>query len=570
MDIKRIILFLALVLLGVALWNAWQRDYPPPAVKAFPKAEQTQTTSPTDFVPPTYKPGSVSTVSPQKKTTKTAAQQAISGRLIRVKTDLLEVAISTKGGNLVSAKLLKYPVSLKPPAVPTLILNKSLNRLYIAQSGLTSQTTKGRLKSVNFEAAQYQYQLQPGQNQLVVRLSGSTPSGLEVNKIYTFKRNHYVIKAQTQVKNASNKTWIGSFYNQIVRRNVKVKKSLHTRSYNGAAISSPEKPYEKLHFKKLVENNVSRNIKGGWIAMQQQYFLSTWIPEATQENHYYSHVIGPTSKKGINDIFTVGYVSPQVTLMPGQVAKTQSKFYVGPEVAKRLKQVAKGLELTIDYGWLSPISKIIFWAMDKIHSVIGNWGWSIILTTILIKLLFYKLSEKSYRSMAKMRAMQPRIAALKERLGDDKQALSKATMELYRKEKANPMGGCLPMLIQIPVFIALYYVLIESVQLRQAPFIFWIQDLSVKDPIYVLPLLMGVSMFIQQKISPPPPDPMQAKVMMYGLPVIFTVFFATFPAGLVLYWLVNNCISILQQWYIMKTFDPNAKPKAKKKKKKKR
>ncbi len=301
--------------------------------------------------------------------------------------------------------------------------------------------------------------------------------------------------------------------------------------------------------------------------MQQQYFLSAWVPNQNTVNHYYSHVTVPKDSTGKNDIYTLGYVTPALSLAPGQSGSSQSTLYVGPEIASNLQPLAKGLDLTIDYGWLWWLSKILFWIMKHINSVVHNWGWTIVLTTALIKIVFYWFSDKSYRSMAKMRQVQPRMQALKERFGDDKQALTKATMELYKKEKINPMGGCLPMLIQIPVFFALYYVLIEAVQLRQAPFIFWIHDLSVKDPFYILPILMGASMFLQQRLSPPPPDPTQAKIFMF-LPLIFTVFFLSFPAGLVLYWLTNNVLSIAQQYYVMKTFDPK-KEKQKRKKRKK-
>jgi len=275
------------------------------------------------------------------------------------------------------------------------------------------------------------------------------------------------------------------------------------------------------------------------------------VPDQEQTNHYFS-------RAGADDIYTLGFVGPELKVAPGGKATAGGKFYVGPELEEPLKALAPHLELTIDYGWLWIVSSAIFWVMSKIYGVLGNWGWAIIIVTFLIKLAFYKLSATSYKSMAKMRDLQPRLELLKQRFGDDKQKMSKATMELYKTEKVNPLGGCLPMIIQIPVFIALYYVLIESVHLRHAPFILWIHDLSSKDPLYILPVLMGASMFLQQLLNPPPPDPMQAKIMKYALPIFFTVFFMTFPSGLVLYWLVNNCLSILQQWYIMKKFGAKA------------
>jgi YidC/Oxa1 family membrane protein insertase len=311
----------------------------------------------------------------------------------------------------------------------------------------------------------------------------------------------------------------------------------------------------------MEEKNLNTFVEGGWLAVQQRYFITAWIPEKKQQNHYYSKV-------GPNNLFTIGSIGSTLHVRPGKTANIYSTLYLGPEIASDLKPLAKGLDLTIDYGWLFIFSNAIFWLMSKIYSVVGNWGWSIILVTLLIKSAFYKLSESSFRSMAKMRKLQPRMEALKTQYGNDKQKLSQETMKLYKTEKANPLGGCLPMIVQIPVFIALYYVLIESVQLRQAPFMFWIQDLSTKDPYYILPVLMGLSMFLQQKLSPAPTDPTHAKAMM-ALPVVFSLFLMNFPSGLVLYWLVNNCLQVLQQWYITRRIEKGLdKPKKKKFKKK--
>ncbi len=445
-----------------------------------------------------------------------------------------------------SAQLLKYDESLDKPRVPVTIVSADPDTLYLAQTGLKKNGASS-VENIHFTAKQQNFELAEGQKTLSVELTGQTASGLQIKKIYTFEKGKYNIQVNYQIVNNSNSPWVGNIYQQIVRRDLPKKKALHSRAYDGAAISSPAHPYEKLPLKKLQSDAVNRDVQGGWIAMQQAYFLSAWIPTANQYNHYYSSVS--------DGIYTIGYVGPELNIAPQASINQQAMFYVGPEITDYLKPLAKGLDLTIDYGWLWMISKIIFWVMDHINNIVRNWGWSIIITTLIIKLLFYKLSEKSYRSMAKMRDIQPRLQALRERHGDDKQALGKATMDFYKTEKINPLGGCLPTIVQIPVFIALYYVLIESVQLRQAPFILWIRDLSVHDPYYILPILMGVSMFVQQKLSPPPPDPTQAKMMMF-LPVVFTIFFLSFPAGLVLYWLVNNCATILQQWYVMKTYKP--------------
>ncbi len=537
----KIFLYFALAIVGFLLWNAWQIDYAPKPIPA------------------------VSTIAPTAKTSirspETTQNRTIpKDHLIEVKTDILDVKIDKMGGNILSLKLRKYPVSYGNKAPETLLTDAQAN-YYAAQSGLVD---KNGLDTSNlvFEIPNVQYQLQPRQDKLSIVLSAKN-DGQEIKKIYLFQRDKYDIKINYQVINPSNKPWVGNMYARIMRRGLSDDTGtfgLHT--YKGAAISSANKPYEKISYKDMDKNNLDRTIKGGWLAMQERYFVSSWIPNANDTLNYYSSTasIGPTNKPQ-DKIYTIGFQTPEITV-PSNTTKTiGTLFYAGPEMADKLQQVAPHLDLVIDYGWFSIFSVPILKVMEWIYLFVHNWGLAIILVTVLIKLLFYKLSESSYRSMARMKNLQPRLLALKDRYGDDRQKLSQATMELYRKEKVNPLGGCLPMVIQIPVFIALYYVLIESVQLRQAPFIFWIHDLSVKDPYYVLPVLMGLSWMLQQKLNPPPPDPVQAKMMML-FPVVFTVLFATFPAGLVLYWIVNNCLSILQQWYIMRKVD-NKGPKKK-------
>lgn len=535
--IIRMALYVAVAFVGMLIWDAWMKDH---AVKSNPVSE------PVSNVPPSYSAASPSTsAAPQSETAPTVNLErpgAGPGKVIFVKTGLLEVGINLRGGNFADAQLLQYQESLENKA-PMMILSSDPNSLYVAETGL-KQSNANQVEDILYHTDQEKYLLPNDQNILTVKLTGQTASGLQITKTFTFERNKYNVKVDYELHNAGSAPWIGNIYQQIVRRNVPPKGSQHSRSYNGAAISSPDKPYQKLPFKKLDELRVDQNVQGGWVAMQQPYFLTAWIPPADQSNHYYSNAV--------HDVYTIGFVGPELKLEPKASASQSVMLYAGPEIPEYLKNLGKGLDLTIDYGWLWMFSKAIFWAMDHIHTFVKNWGLAIIITTLLIKVLFYKLSEKSYVSMSKMREIQPRLEALKQRFGDDKQGLSQATMEFYRKEKINPFGGCLPMIVQIPVFIALYYVLIESVQLRQAPFL-WIQDLSIHDPYYILPILMGASMFLQQRLSPPPPDPTQAKMMML-LPVVFTVFFLNFPAGLVLYWLVNNCASILQQWYVMKTY----------------
>ncbi|MCX7126160.1 MAG: membrane protein insertase YidC [Gammaproteobacteria bacterium] len=547
MDFKKTILYFALAMLGVMLWHAWQHDYPPASAQTTTAASaQPAIVHPVEYAPSAYD----QSTSPYKATPQTLATALPASKAITVKTDVLDATINLHGGDLIDARLPKYPVSLKQKNTPVQILDSNNDALYVAQSGLSVPDEKTAAQPINYSSAQKSYVLQNGQKELTVTLQGKTMDGFLITKTFVFTRGQYSINTAMKLTNNTDAMWKGNIYNQITRRDVVVS-GFSSRSYSGAAVSTENTPYKKLTFETLSENNFSRDIKNGWIAMQQQYFLSAWIPPKDQTLHYYSRSFG-NGDDGKNNIFILGYMSPAIQLAAHSNATFNSTLYVGPEIAKNLHVLAKGLSLTVDYGWLSPISKVIFWLMSEIHHFVGNWGWSIILVTLLIKIAFYWLSNKSYVSMAKTRDLQPKIKALRDRHGDDKQSMSKAMMEMYRKEKINPLGGCLPMVIQIPVFIALYYVLIESVELRQAPFIFWIHDLATKDPYYILPVLMGLGMLLQQKISPPPPDPAQAKMMMM-LPIVFTIFFATFPAGLVLYWLTNSCASILQQWYVMKT-----------------
>ncbi|MDH5613898.1 MAG: membrane protein insertase YidC, partial [Gammaproteobacteria bacterium] len=321
-------------------------------------------------------------------------------------------------------------------------------------------------------------------------------------------------------------------------------------TYTGGVISSKDKPYKKISFDDMASENLKQTIEGGWTAMIQHYFLGAWIPQQDVNNYYYTKVLdGPR--------YIIGVVTPGVAATTSQPAQLSTQLYVGPKIQKTLENIAPHLELTIDFGWLTILAKPLFWLLNFIESIVKNWGWSIIILTLIIKLAFYKLSETSYRSMANMKRLQPRLMALKERYGDDKQKLHQAMMDIYKKEKINPLGGCLPILVQIPVFIALYWVLLESVELRQADFILWLTDLSAKDPYFVLPVIMGISMLIQQKLNPAPMEPIQQKVMM-ALPFIFTIFFAFFPSGLVLYWVVNNVLSIAQQWVINKRITGSA------------
>jgi YidC/Oxa1 family membrane protein insertase len=547
-DYARFGLYAVLIVIGMLLFQQWQQEHT--------KTENTQTVSPS-LVGPNYVPQVAAPVTNQGQTQGTSAAvnnpvatTVSAGKIIHITTDVLSVDIDTQGGNIVRTALLKYPQELHSTQAIVLLNDQPTTR-YLAQSGLLSSqgpdTTNGQ---AIYTTDQTDYSFDKDQSTLQVNLYWKNDAGLKVTKTYSFKRNSYEVGLNYQIENQSSQAWDGNIYLQLLRTNTPPagKTGLSSlATYFGAAISSPDKQFEKITFKSMAEKNIDRTITGGWVAMIQHYFVSAWVPDKDSVSQYYTRV-------SPNSLYTVGTMGPSLVAKPGQQITTQAKFYAGPESGELLEKVAPGLKLTIDYGWFWFISVIIFWMMEKIYNVIGNWGWSIVLVTVIIKLLFYQLSAKSYRSMNGLKKLQPKIEMLKERYGQDKQKFTQATLELYKKEKVNPMGGCLPIIIQIPVFIALYWVLVESVELRQAPFMLWIHDLSMKDPYYVLPLLMGVSMFLQQRLSPPPPDPTQAKVLMF-MPVIFTVLFLNFPAGLMLYWFVNNILSFAQQWYIMKTVE---------------
>ncbi len=557
MDYKKIGLYVLLAVISFALWNAWISDN---VVK-----QQNQVTNVADksSVPQ----GVASDTSSLVPTTNNAAVLPPSvahsvnipaSRLIHVKTDVLDVAIDKLGGNIVDANLLKYPESIKDKT-PLVLLNNKPDQLYLAQSGLIAQNHKGPLAPYSYNSAQNNYQLQVGKRAVHVSLNATTADGLHLIKTYTFEPRRYAVKLQYQIRNQGQKAWTGSFYTQLKKRNTPKKKHfMGLNAYVGASMYSPDKPYTQIPYTKFATDNLNTNVRGGWLAMQQQYFLSAWVPNQTTNNTYFTRL---DSTGGPSDIYTLGVVTPQITIKPGAVAEKAATLYVGPEEANQLDALAPSLGRTVNYGWLWFLSTPIFKVMQFIHHWVPNWGISIILLTILIKLLFFKLSEISYVSMAKMRQVQPKIKALKERYGDDRQQLGQATMQLYREEKINPLSGCLPMFIQFPFFIALYYVLMRSVELRQASFMFWIQDLSIKDPFYILPLLMVGSMVLQQKMSPQPADDTQAKMMMI-MPLVMGLMFASFPAGLVLYWITNSLVSIAQQWYIMKRYDQKHKPQS--------
>jgi YidC/Oxa1 family membrane protein insertase len=468
--------------------------------------------------------------------------------IVRVQTDVLDIAIDTRGGSLVDASLPTYPESLKTPERKVHLLTTDPALYFVSQSGLmgTSPEAAPGHETI-YTAAQTTYALDDGSEALRVTLTWQNTEGIEVRKHFDFKRGEFGIKVSHEVINTGTTAWAARSYQQMIRAGYDQKQSFFMYTYKGGAIYTQDDKFKKYSYDDLGNKPLNISSHAGWLAMLQHYFVGAWLPAADQQNHFYS-----SAQPG--NRYLLGSYGPAVTVAPGDSTTFESTFFIGPKLQRQLKALDPNLELVRDYGWLAVIAKPMFWVLQEIYDLVGNWGWAIIIFTILLKLVFYKLSETSYRSMAKMRKFTPRIQALKDRYGDDKQRLQAAMMEIYKKEKINPMGGCLPMLVQIPFFIALYWVLLESVEMRQAPWIFWLQDLSLMDPYFVLPALMGISMFIQQKLNPAPPDPMQARIMQM-LPIVFTIFFVFFPAGLVLYWVANNVLSIEQQYVITKKID---------------
>lgn len=546
MDIRRVVLFAALALIGYSLWTNWQHDYPQaPLVQTNPSNSVIQKNG---TLLPQLPSNTADTVNAQP-TLEHNAVTANQSQLIHVKTDVIALSIDLSQGDIVNMHLSDYPVSVEEKDKPITLLTNKTGERYVANSSLLISSGQAvENVNLNFTADKSEYVLAPDNNSLTVTLTGKTAEGLSVKKEFIFTKGSYLIQVNYLINNQGTTTWKGYLNTQLLRTTPPEDKSsiFHVGSYTGASYSNPGKNrYKKVSFSDMAKANLDVDAQGGWIAMQQHYFVSAWIPEISSQNKFYT--------RAADGDYTIGTVSKPIVIEPAAQQNLNAKLYVGPEITSVLKETAPGLDLTVDYGWLWFLSSLLFSLMKAIYSVVGNWGWSIVLVTVLIKLAFYRLSATSYKSMAGMRQLQPKLQALRERYGDDKAKMSQATMELYRQEKVNPLGGCLPIVIQIPVFIALYWVLLESVELRQAPFIFWIKDLAMADPYHVLPIIMGATMLIQQRLNPAPPDPMQAKIMMF-LPILFTGLFWNFPAGLVLYWIVNNTLSILQQWYITRKY----------------
>ena len=548
MDIQRSILIVALAVVSYLMVLKWNQDYGQPVPQQ--QAEVRLQTTP-DAPVAAASTGDV----PVAANTEggLAASKTAPKSLIQVNTDVLQLAIDPQGGDVVQLGLPKYPLSRQAADTPFTLFTNSNGHTYVAQSGLVGDgpdaSAAGRPL---YNSSSRAYRLADGKDELVVELTYSEAS-VDYVKRFSFKRGSYDFTVSHQISNRSAERWSGNLFAQLKRdgsADPSQSGGAGMATYLGAAMWTPDKPYTKVEMSHMDDKPVRETVQGGWVAWLQHYFVTAWVPSSDSSNLV-------TSRKDGQGNYIIGFVGPQLNVAPGATGEVSARLYAGPKDQETLEKLSPGLELTVDYGMLWFIAQPIFWLLEVIHKLLGNWGWSIILLTVIIKGIFFPLSAASYRSMARMRTVAPKLQALKEKHGDDRQAMSQAMMDLYKREKINPLGGCLPILVQMPVFLALYWVLLESVEMRQAPWLLWITDLSVQDPYFILPLIMGASMFIQTSLNPAPPDPMQAK-MMKLMPVIFTVFFLWFPSGLVLYWVVNNILSIAQQWYITRQIEQQA------------
>ena len=474
----------------------------------------------------------------------------VARNLVTVTTDVLIVKIDTLGGDIVSVALPKFPETLETPDSPYILVDPKNS--YVAQSGLIGPNgtdKQGFRPTFTAESTSFEMNEAP---ELNVTLTSIQQDGSRILKSYHFRKGDYLVAVDYQITNLGNDYWKGALFTQIKRDGQSPVSSsdnlMGMQPYVGGATRSDDEFYRKLEFDDIGEEAYKATLDEGYIAMVQHYFVSAWVPHVAVGNTYRGR------KLADQDVYLFGLTTPPLTIAPGATKSIGASFYAGPKDQYRLEEIATGLELTVDYGFLWWLAQPLFFMLTGIHAFVGNWGLAIIGLTIIVKSCLYPLSAASFRSMAKMRKLQPEMVRLKERFGDDRQKFSQAMMELYKKEGANPLGGCLPILLQMPVFLALYWTLMESVELRQAPFFLWIHDLSAMDPYFILPILMGISMFLTQRMQPEPPDPIQAKVFKF-MPIMFTFFFLWFPSGLVLYWLVNNILSILQQVYVTRQLE---------------
>lgn len=550
-EIQRIILLVALGVVGYLLLQAWSRDYAQPVAESGPRAPQTRT--PADA--PAALPSSPNSDLPSGEVVDAGIAPPVESivdevRLVHVKTPVQDVWIDRLGGDIVGLHLPQHLQRIDDDA-PVRLLDLQSDRVYVAQSGLIGRDGSDQPGSRPlYRTAQSEYRLETGT--LTVTLTHRA-GDVAIDKRFVFKADDYLIGIEYEIDNGGETDYRGQLFAQLKRDDVRPESdggfSMGPRPYLGAAFTTPESRYEKLDFEDLADDPFRANVKGGWAAILQHYFLVAWVGDTEQVNAYYGRPLSDGNS-------AVGFVAPETVVPSGERSVVSAGLYAGPKVQQRLAEIAPNLELTVDYGILWWLSVPLFYVLDAMHSATGNWGVAIILLTLAVKILLYPLASAGFKSMAKMKQVMPQIKRLQERYAGDRQKLTQETMALYRKEGANPFSGCLPLLLQMPVFFALYWVLFESVELRHAPFALWINDLAAPDPWFVLPILYAVSLLGMQFLSPPT-DPMQAKIMK-TMPIVFGVLFIFFPAGLVLYWLVNNILSLAQQWYITRRVERQA------------
>lgn len=534
MDTQRLILFAVFSLSIFMLWDAWQREHNP-----VPSITQAANNTPrkNNEVPTPRNNRVAEDAAGNIKQTELGK-----GPRINIKTDVISAEIDLNGGDIRNYTLVKLGSS-KDKTKPFVFFTEEKPHFYVAQSGLIGTGLPSH--RALFTTSAKEYTLEKNADELHVRLRWQDENKIQVDKVFTFKRNSYLVNISYEIINGSKQAITPDAYFQFLRDGTPPEgDSRLLPTYTGPAVYTEEHQFQKHPFDKIGEDPAKDTIndKSGWVAMLQHYFMAAYLPQGKTQHEFYFKKIG-------ENLYTTGIVLSVGAIAPNTTKLISMQMYAGPEDQEVLKNLAPGLDLAVDYGWLTVVARPIFWLLSFLHKIFGNWGWSIIVLTILIKLAFYPLSAASYRSMAKMKALAPRLQRLKEQYGEDRQKLHQAMMDIYKTEKINPLGGCLPVVIQIPVFIALYWVLLYSVEMRHAPFAFWIQDLTAQDPYYILPVLMGISMLVQTRLNPTPPDPIQAKIMMI-MPVAFSIMFFWFPAGLVMYWVVNNTLSIAQQWRI--------------------
>jgi YidC/Oxa1 family membrane protein insertase len=545
MDSLRLFAAMVFAVSVFLLFNAWMKQNSPPPQ---PQVTTVPSATPAPGVPAA--PGAPA-ASPNKSPTPPggAPGAPASGQQppVVVRTDVLVAEIDPVGGVIRKLELLQHSDKVERDR-NFVLFNQGPTQTFVAQSGLIGNDLPNHTTVYQVQGSRFE--LQPQSDEVAVTLKARSPNGVGVSKTLTFRRGSYVVDEHYVLENGGKADIEPFAYFQLLRdASPAAGDSKMVPTYTGAAVYTNESKFRKITFGDMDKSNFDypKHAKDGWIAFVQHYFAAAWLPLGDVPREFYTRPLG-------GGLYAMGVIVPAGKVAPGASAKIDMRLYAGPQEQEKLAQLAPGLDLTVDYGWLTVIAAPLFWVLSAIQKYVGNWGVAIILLTVIIKLIFYPLSAASYKSMAKMRVIAPKMQKLKEQHGDDRQRMHQAMIEMYKTEKINPLGGCLPILVQIPVFISLYWVLLASVELRNAPFIWWIKDLSAQDPYYILPVLMGATMIIQTWLNPTPPDPVQAKVMKI-MPVVFSVFFFFFPAGLVLYWLVNNVLSIAQQWQITRTIE---------------